>query len=101
MVLKKMKVIRDDLKVLVEGTATQVHVQRAKVKDLKKLLKDAQGALKNTKERVSQLLYDSVEAYVHHFEKARGPVALIYSHLDLSLLDPFKVVLDGELVDKV
>ncbi|CAI8614621.1 unnamed protein product [Vicia faba] len=70
------------------------------VDGLNKLLEKAQSSLEIMEERVSQLTDEVVVASVHHFEEARRRVALLYPHLDLSPLDPFKVVLNGKLVDE-
>lgn len=98
--LKQMKVKRDDLKVLAEGVSTQVCIQQTKVRSLRKLLEDAQNALKIKKERDFQLTDDIVAASIHHFEEEKRWVFLLYLHLYLTPLDPFKVVLDRELVGK-
>lgn len=98
--LKKMKVRRVDMKVLIEGVVTQMHVQQADVHGLKKLLEETHSALEGMKERVSQLTDDVVATSTHHFEEARRRISLPYPHLDLSPLDPFKVVIDKELVDE-
>lgn len=63
-------------------------------------LEEAQNTLESTKEHVSQPTDDVLETYDHHFEEERRQVALMYHHLDLSPLDPFKVIMDGELVDE-
>lgn len=52
------------------------------------------------KERVYQPTNDVVEASIHQFEDVRRRISFLYPRLDLSPLDPFKVVLDGELVDE-
>lgn len=52
------------------------------------------------KERVSHLMDGTVAAFIHHFEEARRWMSLLYPCLDLIPLNPFKVVLDEELVDE-
>lgn len=37
---------------------------------------------------------------VHHFEEARSRVTLLYPYLDLSIMDPFKVVRNKEWMTK-
>lgn len=66
----------------------------------KKLLEDTQDALESMKECVSHLMDKAVVDSINHFKEARRWEALLYPHLDLSPLDPFKVVLNGELVDE-
>lgn len=69
------------------------------MKSLKKSLEEAQNSLKGMNETVSQLIDDTVVASIHQFEEARRQISLLYPHLDLVPFDPFKVVLDGVLVD--
>lgn len=38
--------------------------------------------------------------FIHHFEKVRWQAIFLYPKLDLSLMDPFQVVLDDLLVDE-
>lgn len=66
---------------------------------MKKSLEEARGPLKGIKEKVLWLMDDAMLAFVHHFKEARRHMSLLYPHLDLSPVDPFKVVLGGELVD--
>ncbi|KAL5067051.1 hypothetical protein RYX36_017938 [Vicia faba] len=63
--------------------------------ELKKLLEESYSALEITEECVSQLTHEVVVAFIHHFEEARRRVTLLYPHLDLSPLGPFKDVLMG------
>lgn len=51
-------------------------------------------------EHVSQLMNKVVVAYVNRFEEARRYMAFHYPWIDFSPLDPFKVVLNGELIDE-
>lgn len=99
MVLQQMKVMRDDMKVLAEGVVAHAHVQQDEVKGLKKSLEETHKALEGMKENVSQLPNDFMVEFVDHFEEARRQISPL-SNLDLSPLDLFKVVLDGELVDE-
>lgn len=85
--LRLIKVRRDDKKLLV---VAQTCVQQAKVDGLEISLKEAQSAFRSTEEHVSQFTNKTVVASVHHFEEERRLVALLYPHMDLSPLDPFK-----------
>lgn len=97
MTLRKMKTRRVDLKVLIKELAEERMIKQIEVGALKILVKKAYSDVESTKEHVSQLTNESVMASVHHFEEVRS---LLYPHLDLRPLDPFKVVMDGELVDE-
>lgn len=98
--LKQIKLRRDDLKVLAKEGVAQTHVQQEKVGGLKKSLEESHRALESMEEWVSQLKNDVVVAFVYHFEEAKNRISILYPHLDLSPPDPFKVILDGELVDE-
>lgn len=67
---------------------------------LEKLLEDTRDALENMEECVSHLMDKAVVDSTNHFKEERRWESLLYPHLDLSFLDPFKVVLNGELVDE-
>ena len=70
------------------------------MEDLNKLLKDTQGALVSMEEHVSQITDKVVVTSVNHFEEVRKWVSLHCAKLDLSSTDPFKVVLNEELMDE-
>lgn len=57
---------------LAKGVTIQERVQQAEVEGLRKLLKEAQSALKSTKEWISKFVDDIVVASVHHFEEVEG-----------------------------
>lgn len=77
-VLKQMKVRREDMKVLVEGVVAHARVQQEEVKGLKKSLEETHNALEGMKEKVSQLTNDFMTEFVHHFEEARRQISLLY-----------------------
>lgn len=70
------------------------------MEDLKKLLKDTQGALVSMEENISQITDKVVVTSVNHFEEVRKWVSLHCAQLDLSSMDHFKVVLNEELMDE-
>lgn len=78
----------------------QARVRKEKVDDLHKSLEEAQSILNGMQERVSQLMNDTVVASILHFEEGTRKIYFLYPHIDLVPLYPFKVVLDGDLVDK-
>lgn len=41
---------------------------------------------------------EAMTSSVHHFEKARRHVSLLYPNLDLISIDHFQVIRDGQLV---
>lgn len=51
-------------------------------------------------EKVSQLKNKVVATFIHHFEKERMQTTFLYPILDLSLMDHFQVVRDGQAVDE-
>ncbi|KAI5408326.1 hypothetical protein KIW84_054233 [Lathyrus oleraceus] len=77
-----------------------VDIYLAKADGFKKLLEEVQSTLEITNEWVSQLTDDTVVSSVHHFEEVKRRVTLLYPRLELSPVDPFKVVLDGEVMDE-
>lgn len=98
--LKQIKVRRNDMKVLIKGVVAHARVQQAEANGLNKSLEESQSALEGMKEWVSRLMNDAVVDSVHIFEEARKWISLLYPHLNVSLLDPFKMVLDREFVDE-
>ncbi|KAL5075032.1 hypothetical protein RYX36_014016 [Vicia faba] len=84
---------------LVEELAKGRIIQQIEVHGLKKLLEKSHSALEIMEECVFQLTNEFVVTYIHHFEESRKRMALLYPRLDLSPLYPFKVVLNGEMVD--
>lgn len=87
-----------NIKALVKGVATHILVQREEVGGLNKSLEGDQGFLESTEEHASQLKNDVLEASVHLFEEVRRRASLLYPHLDLSPMVPFRVIQDGELI---
>lgn len=52
------------------------------MKRLKKLLEEAQSALKRMKECISQLADDADVALVHYIKEERRQMVFLYYHLD-------------------
>lgn len=98
--IKLLRDKHDALKALVEDTVVGAIAQFEEVKRLKYSLKRAQSTLDSLEERVSQLKDEVVVTFIHHFEKARRQVVFLYPNLDLSLMDLFEVIQDGQLVDE-
>lgn len=55
--------------------------------------------MRSLEERVSLLKDEVVEISIHHFEREKRQVTFIYPDLDLSLMDPFQVIQEDQLVD--
>lgn len=98
--LRKMKARRDHLKVLSEKETKERTIHQIDVEGLKKLLEDTQGALVSMEERIYQLTHEVMVVSVNYFEEVKRREAFHYPQLDLNRMDPFKVVMNGELVDE-
>lgn len=70
------------------------------MEDLKKLLKDTPGALVSMEEHISRITDKFVVTSVNHFEEVRKWMSLHCPQLDLNSMDPFKVILNEELMDE-
>lgn len=89
----------DVMKVITNEMSIEALAQFKEVRRLEQSLKRASIPLESLEERVLLLKDEVVAIFVHHFERARRHVTLIYPDLDLILMDPFQVVRDGQLVD--
>ncbi|KAI5394283.1 hypothetical protein KIW84_061104 [Lathyrus oleraceus] len=89
----------DVVKVLTNEMSIEALVQFKEVRRLEQSLKRARIPLEILEERVSLLKDEVVAIFVHHFERVRRHVTLIYPAMDLILMDPSQVVRDGQLVD--
>lgn len=98
--LRQMKERMDHLKALSEEATKERNIHQIDVEGLKKLLEDTQGALLSMEERIYQLTHEVMVVSVNYFEEVKRREAFHYPQLDLSHLDPFKVVMNGELVDE-
>ena len=59
---------------------------------MKQSLKRDLNTLDGMEKKVLMLKDEVVETSVHHFEKARRHVSLLYHNLDLISIDPFQVI---------